>query len=722
MSQLLTDSFQFRRIGNPVLTESTHPQGGGKQVYRVSGVFQNYLLKNQNGRLYPKNIWESILKPDSRFMERLQRRNVLGMLEHPEDGITRPELASHVVVEVRIATQDDIRKNHGLVEEGDIVGAYEVLPDEFPKAKILRGMVEANIDFGGVSSRGNGTVSETQSGLVVNEDFELDTWDVVFTPSVSRAKPQLERAPSKPTFESTQPPVTPPASSPKAEDNTEEEPMSKPNIQQESSFCLITGLYGPGPASDDKKFIPIELIQESTTSGSAIMKWQAKQGVGELPKIGIFETAEDAVDAMKMHCEESGASISLNDVTGNLGLGNKGVSESKKTNTPTTSQSMNPKERIRAIQAETVRLTGTDVKNLRISERASLLGVAQDLQIELAEIVQESPALSSLASPLTKKLFEYEEQLDAPEAAPAPAPEGAPAPAPAPEGGMGGEGGEMTAEEAAAKLERCIQALRDCGKEAEATELQGVADQLGDAMGGDVPEDIDGEGDEFGEEPVPEVPEQDFMESMRSMSGRARLRENHNILVNRYNRLARSSAKLLEQVEKGTLSESNPKGEDSKALREAREHANECEKAAREVASRFNKEMIAFGERFWELKRPELYEAAKDRLGKAKTWEDFEKISKAIIAENEKSPTPASKVAESGSAAGAGAPKGNLTEGKDGKEPKKPVTKEADAEEEEAEEEGLEEELHPALRSIRQSRLLAETGSPFIQKSNPLQG
>ena len=127
--QLLVDTFQFRPIGVPTLTETAD----GSKVYRRAGVFQNHKKKNYNGRIYPESIWKGLFSEGSRFSNRLKSRAVLGLLEHPKDGQTRLDAGPALLVTgARIASPEEIRESIKRgdaipLEEGDIVGEFEAL-------------------------------------------------------------------------------------------------------------------------------------------------------------------------------------------------------------------------------------------------------------------------------------------------------------------------------------------------------------------------------------------------------------------------------------------------------------------------------------------------------------------------------------------------------------------------------------------------------------------
>jgi hypothetical protein len=62
--------------------------------------------------------------------------------------------------------------------------------------------------------------------------------------------------------------------------------------------------------------------------------------------------------------------------------------------------------------------------------------------------------------------------------------------------------------------------------------------------------------------------------------------------------------------------------------------AQEWEKTSRDLAERYNTDMITVGLKHWELKRPDLFEKVKEELLKAETFEQFTDISEKILKEN----------------------------------------------------------------------------------------
>lgn len=182
---------RFIPLKRPVVSESRVIKG--KQVFTVEGIFGKLDAVNENHRRYPRSVVERNLREDSPFMRRIKRRGVLGELEHPESGNTHLERVALLITNTRIQqlSESDIKsmKLEGVEPGTYVVGSYEVL--DTPKGKILRALHEANADIG-ISSRGRGDVKSVNGIDEVQEDYELDTYDAVYMPSVNEARPKVK--------------------------------------------------------------------------------------------------------------------------------------------------------------------------------------------------------------------------------------------------------------------------------------------------------------------------------------------------------------------------------------------------------------------------------------------------------------------------------------------------------------------------------------------------
>lgn len=174
----------------PVLVEGAN---GKPDVYAVEGIFGKIDARNENNRRYPESIWTKNLGESAPFRRRLTTRSVLGELEHPESGNTHLERVAMIIVDAWIEQLDEQKiAEKGLdteeVKPGKyIMGRYETL--NTPRGQILKALHEARVNIG-ISSRGRGDIRNVDGVDVVQDDYELDTWDAVYLPSVTEAKPK----------------------------------------------------------------------------------------------------------------------------------------------------------------------------------------------------------------------------------------------------------------------------------------------------------------------------------------------------------------------------------------------------------------------------------------------------------------------------------------------------------------------------------------------------
>ena len=159
--QLLTNCIPFQTLKSP-LNESTTSEG--KML--VSGILQRANAKNQNGRVYPKEV---LMREAAVYKKNfVDSRRALGELDHPESPVVNLKNVCCNVV--------------GLWTDGDDVkGDIEILTT--PTGNIVRELIKNNIRLG-VSSRGMGSVRQMGENTVeVQEDFSLICFDIVSNPS-----------------------------------------------------------------------------------------------------------------------------------------------------------------------------------------------------------------------------------------------------------------------------------------------------------------------------------------------------------------------------------------------------------------------------------------------------------------------------------------------------------------------------------------------------------
>jgi len=172
--QLLVDVRPFD-ISRKKINESIK-ENDGRLV--VKGVLQRAESKNQNGRVYPREV---LLKEVAKYLEnQVTERRALGELDHPESSVVNLNNASHNIVEMHW-------------DGDDLLGTVEVLST--PAGNILKELFKSGIKLG-ISSRGLGSVEPIQEDekdegeedtVEVQPDFELIAFDFVSNPSTHGA-------------------------------------------------------------------------------------------------------------------------------------------------------------------------------------------------------------------------------------------------------------------------------------------------------------------------------------------------------------------------------------------------------------------------------------------------------------------------------------------------------------------------------------------------------
>jgi hypothetical protein len=163
-------------MNNPLLINVTPFKGlltevkNRPNVFEVTGIMQRAGAKNQNGRIYKREILEDQVRE---YVENFVKvGNAYGELDHPESAIVSLKNASHVVKEL-------------WWEGDDLMGKVELL--NTPSGNIVKEILRGGHTIG-ISSRGTGSVTQTNEGtLMVQPDFELVCWDFVSNPSTQGA-------------------------------------------------------------------------------------------------------------------------------------------------------------------------------------------------------------------------------------------------------------------------------------------------------------------------------------------------------------------------------------------------------------------------------------------------------------------------------------------------------------------------------------------------------
>ena len=167
MSQLLTEYRPFNTDSTIAESARRSLNDGSKLI--LEGVIQRAGAKNQNGRVYSKDILEREIENYKKGP--IAERRALGELDHPDSSIINLNNVCLNMLDIRW-------------DGDDVIGKIEILST--PSGNIIKELFANNITVG-ISSRGMGSVQESQGVLRVQEDFEILCWDMVSNPSTQGA-------------------------------------------------------------------------------------------------------------------------------------------------------------------------------------------------------------------------------------------------------------------------------------------------------------------------------------------------------------------------------------------------------------------------------------------------------------------------------------------------------------------------------------------------------
>ncbi len=165
--QLLVDYIPFEITPQQINESLT--KNNGRLI--VKGILQRAEIKNQNGRVYPR---ETLMREADQYSNvQIKERRALGELDHPDSSVVNLQNASHNILEMHWSGDD-------------LSGTVEVLGT--PAGNILKELFKSGIKLG-ISSRGLGSIKEIHEddSVEVQPDFELIAFDFVSNPSTQGA-------------------------------------------------------------------------------------------------------------------------------------------------------------------------------------------------------------------------------------------------------------------------------------------------------------------------------------------------------------------------------------------------------------------------------------------------------------------------------------------------------------------------------------------------------
>lgn len=151
------------------------PEGVKDDAILIKGPVQRANVENKNRRIYPRAILDREMK---RLQEIIKNNGgCLGELDHPDAAVIGLKTVPMVV-----------RKLWWDENDNNLMNAIVEILD--PKYNISAGTIYSILKAGlplGISSRGLGSVETKNNISVVQEDFELLTFDIVSDPSTHGA-------------------------------------------------------------------------------------------------------------------------------------------------------------------------------------------------------------------------------------------------------------------------------------------------------------------------------------------------------------------------------------------------------------------------------------------------------------------------------------------------------------------------------------------------------
>jgi hypothetical protein len=166
---LLTEYYELCPGGvcQDLLTEEEKRQVAEGAVI-MTGILQKADTRNGNGRTYPVQV---LRREMENYQKCIKDNRALGELDHPEDSVINLRNASHMVTQTWW--------------DGDtVLGKVKIL--DTPSGKILKALIGDGVKLG-ISSRGLGSVRESNGETVVEDDFQLICFDFVSDPSTPDA-------------------------------------------------------------------------------------------------------------------------------------------------------------------------------------------------------------------------------------------------------------------------------------------------------------------------------------------------------------------------------------------------------------------------------------------------------------------------------------------------------------------------------------------------------
>ena len=143
---------------------------------RLVGIIASFKDPTRNNRLYTEELWDNVFN-DPIMKEKIATRSCFGELGHPT------EARETDMEKIAICLAEEPKK----CADGTLKGVFDIL--DTPNGRILKTLCDYGCKIG-VSSRGNGDVTEDWSGneIVDPKTYQCDCWDAVIIPALKAAR------------------------------------------------------------------------------------------------------------------------------------------------------------------------------------------------------------------------------------------------------------------------------------------------------------------------------------------------------------------------------------------------------------------------------------------------------------------------------------------------------------------------------------------------------
>ena len=176
----MAKSILVERNGSTLSYNDKVSKKNPKALGHLEGIAAQYNSPTRNGRRYPKELWEKVVKSDD-FKEMMETMTCFCENDHPADSTDR--------IETSIKEISAVLTNLDISDDGNVYAGFDIL--DTPQGHILKSLAEYGCSIG-VSSRGLGDEIQKDGEIIIDpETFQFFAFDMVVMPAVKAARPSV---------------------------------------------------------------------------------------------------------------------------------------------------------------------------------------------------------------------------------------------------------------------------------------------------------------------------------------------------------------------------------------------------------------------------------------------------------------------------------------------------------------------------------------------------